>query len=287
MRLRLPAFAALLAAVALLLGACGSDDDSSNDAIGGDYGEFFGIAPSETPNEADLARMTAGGIGSYHLLFAWVNIEKQKGVYDWAAYDAEFSQLAAAGIEPIPYVVSTPGVYSDVGTNPPTDDEETFDAYADFLKAAVGRYGEGGAFWEQLAETDPDIEPRPVKTWEIWNEPNSSVFWTPAPDPDAYAELIKRSSRVIKAEDPTAEVMTAGMFITPQSEGAIESTDFLRQVYDHNGVADAVDVVALHPYGPSVDDVMDQVDETEDVIADLDPDAAMWITEIGWGSDPS
>ena len=290
MRVGRHALAGLLIVVAAsLLGACGSDDDEStaDPAIGGKYGAFFGIAPSETPNEADFARMTAGGIGSYHVLFSWQTVEQQQGSYDWTAYDSEFRQLALNGIEPIPYVIGTPPAYAPVSTDPPTTSNEAFDAWADFLKAAATRYGPDGEFWQTLAQSDPDVEPQPIHVWEIWNEPNSSVFWTPQPDPDAYATLLKRSARVIKGVDPSAEVMTAGMFITPQSEGAINSIDFLRAVYDHPGVDDAVDAVALHPYGPTVGDVMDQVDKTHDVVDEVGDDAALWVTEIGWGSDPS
>ena len=114
----------------------------------------------------------------------------------------------------------------------------------------------------------------------------AAVFWHPAPDPDAYAELFKRSSRVIKGVDPEAEVMTAGMFITPQSEGAINSIDFLRQVYDHRGMAEAIDVVGVHPYGPTAESSIEQVEKTRELVEEVGDDANLWVTEIGWGSDP-
>lgn len=285
--------AALLAAlvIAAALAACGSSGDEGGDGddptIGGDYGAFFGIAPNETPDDSDLARMTAGGIGSYHVLFSWQTVEATKGTYDWTGYDAEFRRLAAYGIEPVPYVIGTPPGYAETSTVPPTNDPEAFDAWAEFLKAAVARYGPNGEFWRALAGVDPDLVPRPPRVWEIWNEPNSSVFWTPAPDPDAYAELFKRSSRVIKDVDPDAEVMTAGMFMTPQSEGAINSIDFLRQAFERRGMAEAADVVGIHPYGPEADDVFEQVDRTHELVEEVDPGAGLWVTEIGWGSDPS
>lgn len=281
----------VLALTVLLIGsaltACGgSDDEGSGPAIGGDYGSFFGIAPSETPEDSDLARMTAGGIGSYHVLLSWQTVEATKGTYNWTPYDAEFKRLAQFGIEPLPYVIGTPAAYEDSSSIPPTNDPKAFDAWADFLKAAVERYGPDGELWQTLAQSDPDIEPKPPRAWEIWNEPNSAVFWSPAPDPDAYAELFKRSSRVIKSVDPDAQTMTAGMFITPQSEGAINSIDFLRQVYDHRGMADAIDAVGIHPYGPTADSSLEQVEKTHDLVAELDDDAYLWVTEIGWGSDP-
>lgn len=287
---RLPLIAVVVAAIVSGAGlvACGSSgEEDDGPAIGGEYGAFFGIAPNETPDDSDLARMTAGGIGSYHVLFSWQTVEAEKGAYNWSGYDAEFARLAKFGIEPVPYVIGTPPGYADVSSDPPTDDAKAFDAWAEFLKAAVERYGPDGELWRSLAAADPDLVPKPPRTWEIWNEPNSSVFWTPAPDPGAYAELLKRSSRVIKSVDPEAEVMTAGMFITPQSDGAINSIDFLREVYEHRGIADAVDVVGIHPYGPTAGDVIDQVEKTHELIAEVDPDASLWVTEIGWGSDPS
>ncbi len=78
---RRAAGAFLLLALATLAGGCGGGDreDSSGPAIGGDYGAFFGIAPTETPNDPDFARMTAGGIGSYHVLLSWQTVEPTKG----------------------------------------------------------------------------------------------------------------------------------------------------------------------------------------------------------------
>ncbi|MEO7197811.1 MAG: glycosyl hydrolase [Solirubrobacterales bacterium] len=284
----LAALSFLMLALPLALSGCGSDDSTQeHPSIGGDYGAFFGIAPNETPNDADFARMTAGGIGSYHLQLSWQTVESTKGEYDWSVYDAEFRQLARNGIEPIPYVIGTPAAYEKSSSIPPTNDAEAFDAWADFLKEATQRYGPDGALWQSFASSDPDIPPKPVHVWEIWNEPNSSVFWEPAPDPDAYAELLKRSSRVIKAADPAAEVMTAGMFTTPQSDGAIVATDFLQEVYSHRGVADVVDIVGIHPYGPTVGDVIKQVDDTHALIERVGDDASLWVTEIGWGSDPT
>lgn len=287
---RLPLLALAIAVLASgsALAACGGsgDEEDGAPAIGGDYGAFFGIAPSEVPNDSDLVRMTAGGIGSYHVLFSWQTVEAIKGVYNWSAYDAEFIRLAEHGIEPVPYVIGTPAAYEDSSSIPPTNDPEAFDAWADFLKAAVARYGPGGDLWQAFAVSHPDLPPQPPRAWEIWNEPNSAVFWSPTPDADAYAELLKRSSRVIKGVDPEAQVMTAGMFITPQSEGAINSIEFLREVYDHRGMADAIDIVGVHPYGPDTEAVIEQVEKTRALVEEVGDDASLWVTEIGWGSDP-
>ncbi len=98
--------------------------------------------------------------------------------------------------------------------------------------------------------------------------------------------MIKRSAKVLDGVDPDAQVMSGGMFATPQSDGAIVSYDFLKDLYDQGGVDDAIDVVGVHPYGPDVDAVTSQVEDTRKALDDAGTDAPMWITEIGWGSDP-
>lgn len=275
---------AVVLALAILSGCGGSGDDEGEPTTGA----FFGIAPAESPSDSDFARMAAGGIGSYHLQLAWLSVEGAEGNYNWDAYDVVFAQLARSGIEPVPYIVGTPPIYESVGSDPPTSSEETFDAWADFLEQAALRYGPDGIFWTDIFPAqDPRVEPQPIRTWEIWNEPNSSLFWTPSPDPGDYAELITRSSKVLKKVDPEAQIMSAGMFATPQSDGAIESPDFLREVLDEPGAAEAIDVVGVHPYGPDIESVVEQVDETRAVLDELDQDQPLWITEIGWASDPA
>lgn len=276
--------AALLALVAALaIGGCGGSDEASEDAAAD---PFYGVISVDVPNSDDFTRMAEGGVGTYRVVLAWATVEAIKGSYDWSSYDALFTELARNGIEPLVSVAGTPAGYADSLTDPPTDDPETFDAWAEFLEAAAERYGPDGELWELLAETNPEIEPRPARTWEIWNEPNTAVFWTPAPDVDAYADLLKRSSRVIEKVDPEASIMVGGMFATPQSDGAIVSYDFLDQLYAKPGIAEIVDVVGLHPYSPNIDGVVEQLDDTRAAVDEAGDDASLWITEMGWSSEP-
>ena len=180
--------AIVAAALAVAIAGCGGSDEE-NDPPSQRYGSFFGVAPQAAPGEPDLARMVSGGLGSYHVLMAWGTIERAPGDYKWNAYDDLIGQLARAGLEPAPFLFGTPSIYAEAPNQPPTSSELALDAWADFLRAAAERYGPGGEFWtEEFADTDPDVDPRPVRTWEIWNEPNTSVFWSPDPDPDDIRE---------------------------------------------------------------------------------------------------
>lgn len=275
------------AALGLLLIAALSGCGGSGVGAGDRFGAFFGISPVNVPTAAEFTRMADGGIGSYRLSLPWSSVEAKKGSYDWTASDATLAELARKGIEPIVNVVGTPAGYAPNVTDPPTSSDQAFDAWAAFLNAAALRYGSDGTFWDTFAQTDPGVAPQPLRIWEIWNEPNTSLFWTPKPDPSAYVDLLKRSSRVLKNVDPDAQIMVGGMFATPQSDGAIVSFDFLKDIYQHQGVADAVDLVGVHPYGPNLGSVTRQLDDTRKAIDDAGDDAGLWVTELGWGSDPN
>jgi len=262
---------------------CGGDDGDSAAAAD----PFFGVAPEGLQSESDYSRMRAGGIGTVRAVLQWSGIESSKGAYDWSASDELIGQIATADLQPLVTVFGTPAAYAPAATDAPTNDPRTLDAWAKFLKAAVDRYGAGGDFWAGFAESDPGTDPQPVREWEIWNEPNSSTFWAPKPNPGDYAELLTRSAKIIGARDPEARVMSAGMFATPQSDGAIVSYDFLADLFADDRVAAGVDAVGIHPYGPDTDSVLGQVEKTRKTLDDDGVDVPMWATEIGWGSDPS
>jgi polysaccharide biosynthesis protein PslG len=272
------------AVLACLLSGCGG----SESATAKPAASFFGVAPQDQPNKADLARMARGRVGSYHLVLPWAQIETQEGAYVWSTYDELIGELAVGGIEPIPYVFGTPTWLAPKGTLPPTRNSKGMRAYGDFLRAAAERYGPDGEFWDRFALTNPGVEPKPLRIWEIWNEVNSPNFWAPRPDPGAYAKLLRLSAKTLRKVDPEAQVMTAGMFGTPQSKKALTSFDYLKQLFRKKGVADAVDLVGVHPYAPRLRDVKRQMDKTRAIMRrGGNGDAGMWVTEIGWGSDPN
>jgi len=274
----------LAAALCLLaIAGCGSDDEQEPPAAD----DFYGVAPEGIQDTSDYTRMRDGGVSVVRIVLQWSAVESTaRGRYDWESTDQLVAALADAGLEPIATVFGTPALYAKEPTEAPTNDERTLDAWTEFVAAAAKRYGTGGTFWNEYAATNPDTDPQPIREWEIWNEPNSSTFWKPAPDPDAYASLLERSAEAIGDAEPDARIMTAGMFATPQSDGAIVSYDFLSDVLADDDVADAVDTVGIHPYGPDLDAVTSQVEKTRDVLDDDGVDAPMWVTEIGWGSDP-
>lgn len=275
----------ILVSALVTLGACGGETDEATAAKIPD--DFFGVVSVDPPSGADFARMGRGNVGSYHLLLLWTRVESREGTYNWSAYDSIAGHLATEGIKPVPYLFGTPEHLTRTAQTPPTAVDGGLAGWKRFLKAAAERYGPGGDFWDDFAETHPNVEPQPFEVWEIWNEQNGPAFWPPKPDPDAYAKLLKVSSATLKKVDPNAEVIVAGMFATPSSNLAINAFDFLKQLYEVGGVREAIDIVGIHPYAANLSGVRRQIERTRKVMDDAgDTDADTWVTEIGWGSNP-
>ena len=111
--------------------------------------------------------------------------------------------------------------------------------YATFAKTAVARYA-----------------PQGVREYEIWNEPNISAFWKPAPDAIAYTALLKAAYTAIKTVNTPTVVMAgafspAGGYNDPSCGGEptvnINPLNFLETMYA-NGAKGRFDALSHHPY---------------------------------------
>ncbi len=76
-----------------------------------------------------------------------------------------------------------------------------------------------------------------VAAYEIWNEEDAPAWWTGAPDPTAYAQLLKATYPVVKAADPSATVVLGGL--------TGNDYQFLEGVYQA-GAKGSFDAVAVH-----------------------------------------
>jgi hypothetical protein len=166
--------------------------------------------------------------------FAWRDIESiEKGSYDWWRPDFIVNAVEDAGLNLLvridrqPFWSQEPG--ADLKENiPPAD-------YADF-----------GDFCGVLA----DRYKGRIAVYQVWNEPNLSREWGDLqPDPLAYTELLKVCYEAIKAADPEAIVISAGL--APTGTGlplAIPDDEYLQGMYDA-GAADYFDVLGLNAPG--------------------------------------
>ena len=177
----------------------------------------------------DIAHL---GFGWVRFDMAWVDVQGTSSKsYNWTNMDRIVAAMHARNLQMLPILAYTPAWARMQQCNlsekcAPQDPA----AYAEFARQAVRRYASQG-----------------VHQWEIWNEPNLTQFYQPAPDAVQYTAMLKASYAAIKAEDPSAVVISGGLSPLDGYSTSINSVTFLDQMYKA-GAATSFDAVAMHPY---------------------------------------
>jgi hypothetical protein len=263
-------------------------------------GNFWGVAPQSALNAEQFQRLKRGGVDSVRIPIEWGAVQPDNdGGFNWNGTDAVVGGAAAAGIEVLPFVTGAPSwavkpavvnraAHSVAPLNLPVKTSAQKLGWTNFLTQTVRRYGPGGVFWA----ANPAIPYRPIRVWQLWNEPNFKYF-VARPNPAEYGKLIKLSSPVIKGIDPGAKVILGGLFAAPKEAEykskppqAYFATDFIEQLYKKTpGIKSQFDGVALHPYTYNFQDIAGRVEELRRVLkAAHDPGKGLWITELGWSA---
>jgi hypothetical protein len=295
--MRRASIAIALAAIALAVWVVANESPSTAGAAQAAPASFFGIVPQAVIDEEDARYMRAGGIGSIRLPIGWESIQPTKrGPYNWEGTDREVATAVNQGLTVLPFLAGVPRWIGHKTTTLPIDNARARNGWMTFVKAVVSRYGPGGDFW---AEHTPQVakdgivvrHPKPIHVWQIWNEVNFFYFAYPV-SPVRYARLLKISYQAVKSADPTAQVLLSGLFGEPNQGGkrGMDASVFLEKLYEVPGIKHYFDAVALHPYAFHVEDLERMVEQMREVVlANHDPSAGLYITEMGWGSqyDPN
>jgi hypothetical protein len=243
------------------------------------------VAGSQLGPEWDL--MATTGVESVRTAFFWPTAQPyasaaevppaEAGRYrdaqgvptDFSAYDATVLAAALRRLPVLPIVTGTPGWAGDPAgdhASPPRDPAD----YARFLTALVERYGPGGSLWAE----HPEAPAQPIRDWQAWNEPNLTRYWTRQPFARPYVRLLKAARAALRAADPGARLILAGL---PN-----ESWRALRSVYRAGGRR-SFDAVALHPYTGKPRNVVRLVRLARRVMRrHHDRRKPVWVTELSW-----
>ncbi len=260
--------------------------------------EFFGIVQGQFDAEGqlddiDLQGMEAAKVRTDRFELSWRGAEPSQGTFNWTGPDHFVGALASHGIRALPFIWKSPSWVAKGANTPPIDTAAHEQAWRDFLQAAVARYGRGGTYWgaPYHREYGAGAVRLPIRSWQIWNEPNLRKFFDPggsnAELARHYAELLRISSAAIKAQNPSAQVVLAGSPGYPP-KGGPRAWEFLNQLYAATPkVKNYFDVAALHPYASNLDHVRIEIQKFRAVMNNHgERSKALWITELGWGSDP-
>jgi hypothetical protein len=213
---------------------------------------FFGVmwdhgvatAPPELQDgQWDL--MAASGVESVRTVFSWAAAQPdgRRSQISFAQTDPVVRRAALRNIEVLPIVFYAPRwarAYRTRFASPP----ESRSDYITYVAALVDRYGPAGTFWDE----NPDLPRRPVREWQIWNEPHLPAYWdAPEKGPYGYARgyplLLRASYNMIKDLDPGAKVVMAGL-----TQRAWEEIELLYQ----RGIKRYFDIAALQIFPQTV-----------------------------------
>jgi hypothetical protein len=255
--------------------------------------EFFGIAQG-TLDPQDRQGIAAARVQTARFMLKWRDIERVRGSYDWSERDRMIGGLAVKGIRSVPFVWGSPEWVGDGSPWYPPSSAAERQAWQNFLKAAVGRYGPGGSYWANKYRQDfgQSATPLPIQFWQVWNEPNLKKYFGPGSTTvqakaNKYAQLLAISHDAIKAKDPKATIVLAGMPGITNVEGSSPAPTFLDAIYNVAGVKADFDVAALHPYGCDLDRVRTGISRFSTVMKNRGDGATpLWLTEFAWGSGP-
>jgi hypothetical protein len=273
--------------------------------------KFWGVVPQSTLGNEQFQRLGKGGVESLRIPVGWADLQPQEGgQINWGGVDEVVERAARAGIDVLPtitgaptWAVPTTPVPGGGGSKAPARlpvKGAAATAWKALLAEAVARYGPNGSFWA----SHPGVPVKPIRTWQIWNEPNFKYF-VAKPNPAEYGKLVKLSSTALKSVDPGAQVVLAGLFSQPKGaryaavvrgkKKVFNPTNvnyyasyFLEQMYKANpGIKSKFAGVALHPYTGSWKYLTPEIEEVRKVLtAAGDGRKGLFITEIGWSSGP-
>ncbi|MBM3674599.1 MAG: beta-xylosidase [Actinobacteria bacterium] len=227
------------------------------------------VPPADVERDLDL--MAGTGARWLRATVDWGHVEPTPGGFDWTGTDRVVDGARARGMSVVAVVTYAPPWAADPRCRHYECAPQDPDAFGAFAGLVAARYA-----------------PRGVHHFEVWNEPNHAVFWSPGADASAYARTLVAASRAIRAADPEAIVISGGLSPGGDHDGDLSPLTFLRRVYDA-GAGPAFDAVAHHPYqypnhplSPEDTNAFRQTERLHLLMAERgDGDKRIWGTEVG------
>jgi len=207
--------------------------------------------------EKAVALMKEAGVGWVRMDFLWSDIEPESGRLELEKYDRIVDLLAKNNIHILGILNYSTDWASSCGKwNCPPADSGIFIKYAETV---IRRYKDR------------------IKYWEVWNEPDSNIYWAAQDGLKSYCALLKEVYAAAKKIDPDCKILNGGL------ANGIASVNHL---YD-NGAKDYFDILNIHIFESPLDAAAIKrvlaYPKLAHKIMLRNGDAAkkIWVTEIG------
>jgi hypothetical protein len=245
--------------------------------------EFAGIVANDVYSgsasyrASQFAAQQAAGIGIIRQTLPWAAVEIAPNNYDFTPFDGFVAEAARHNIRVLPVLFDPPSFRRPSGVNKKyTPFPKSNADMAVFAKVVVERYGPGGTFWKSHPEL-PDVS---FNAYQIWNEPNLPVYSGGKPNAAAYVAMLRTVGAAIKGDQPTAEIVTAGLPDSRLSKPNLYK--YIQQMYSA-GANGTFDTLGVNPYAPTAKSLISKLKKIRGIMAkNGDSDASLWVTELGW-----
>lgn len=207
--------------------------------------------------EKTVKLIKEAGVGWVRMDFLWEDIEPEEGEFKFDKYDQIVDLLDKNGIHILGLLnYSASWATSCKEWNCPPENNALFVKYA--IKV-IARYK------------------NKIKHWEVWNEPDSAVYWSKQDGLKSYCALLKDVYIAAKKIDPVCKILNGGL---------ANGLSGVNSLYD-NGAKDYFDILNLHffetPFHEGgIRGVTAYPKLAHKVMArNQDQNKKIWITEIG------
>ncbi len=171
-----------------------------------------------------MEMLRAGGFRRIRMDFGWGATEREKGKYDFSAYDRLLKDMDAQKLRAYWILDYGNTLYASAENRDASPNNAAYyAAYSKWAAAAVAHFKGRGV------------------VWEIWNEPNIG-FWKPKPNVDDYSAMALEACRAMRKAAPKECI------IGPATSGI--DLQFLEKCFQ-SGLLDLWDGVSVHPYRQS------------------------------------
>ncbi|WP_418004235.1 hypothetical protein ACNO8X_03895 [Mycobacterium sp. PDNC021] len=199
---------------------------SAPSTIGMADSSLYGMSQQDIDTTLDM--LQAMGVQDVRVYIPWVYTQPLPNQYNWAPIDDIMNAAKARNMGVLAMVNSTP-VWAGIDGNFPGAKTPDPVAYANFMTQVATRYG------------------KTISAYEVWNEVNCVCFYDPV-SPASYAQLLQAAYPAIKAADPAATVIAAGLGSVFSFGGTtMNPVDYVAQMYAA-GAKGYFDAMAFHPY---------------------------------------
>jgi hypothetical protein len=238
---------------------------------------FWGVQIAGTTSR-DFHKMHRARVGTVRLGLYQAEIGSSS--FNWSASDHIIGNLASRGIRSLPILLA-----SQSNPPPPIGSASARKNWKAFVHHVVARYKPGGRYWHGPYHAQhPGAKPKPVKYWQVFNEPSLPKYFPTSSPVKDYARLLNLSHDAIRSASRHARIVLAGL------PGVVvdrpyRGWKYLNRLYRVKGVKHNFDIAAFHPYSHHVRDLSSQMRKFRRVMKRHgDKHAQVWITEFGYGS---